>query len=184
VLQGRVSRARLEASGARIAELRAGRVAAAMAPRDADHASGMEAARAAVRIRGTAAVLDRPVVVQLQAPATIAAGAVPWGIVPSLLTANGGEVLGVDHVGARPANLLARAAGRSLIVVVRDAHRHPWMVDLVEALVAARPDTVIIEMGLPVWQPRHTGAYIATYGAARVNAAAALELLSADGVAR
>jgi beta-N-acetylhexosaminidase len=80
--------------------------------------------------------------------------------------------------------LLARAAGRSLIVVVRDAHRHPWMVDLVEALVAARPDTVIIEMGLPVWQPRHTGAYIATYGAARVNAAAALELLSADGVAR
>jgi beta-N-acetylhexosaminidase len=183
VVGGRVSRARLEASGARVAELRAWRIPVAAAPHDADRASGMEAARAAVRIRGAAMALDRPVVVQLQAPATIAAGTVPWGIAPALLTANEGEVLGVDHPGARPADLLARATGRSLVVVVRDAHRHPWMVDLVETLVAARPDTVIIEMGLPVWQPHHPGPYIATYGAARVNAAAALELLSADGVA-
>ena len=48
---------------------------------------------------------------------------------------------------------------------------------MIEALVAARPDTVIVEMGLPVWRPRHPGAYVATYGAARANAAAALELL-------
>jgi beta-N-acetylhexosaminidase len=60
---------------------------------------------------------------------------------------------------------------------VRDAHRHPWAVELVERLVAERSDAVVVEMGLPVWRPGHAGAYLATHGAARANAAAALELL-------
>jgi beta-N-acetylhexosaminidase len=121
------------------------------------------------------------VIVQLQSAATIAAGPVPWGLAPWLPADHGGEVLDVDQAGMRPTDVLAHAWGRSLVVVVRDAHRHPWMVRTIEALVAARPDTVIVEMGLPVWRPRHDGAYIATYGAARANATAALELLSLDG---
>lgn len=184
VQERRISPARLEAAGARIAGLSAGRVTAVTTAGDPDHASGMEAARAAVRIRGTAATLNRPLVVQLHAPATIAAGNVPWGIAPWLPAPHGGDVLGLDHAGAHPADMLARAAGRSLIVVIRDAHRNPWMIDVVEALIDARPDTVIIEMGLPLWQPHHPGAYIATYGAARVNAAAALELLDTDDAPR
>jgi beta-N-acetylhexosaminidase len=184
VQEGRVSAARLEEAGARIAELKATGGRRATAPDAADHASGMDAARAAVRMDGAAAVLDRPVVVQLQAPASIAAGPVPWGIAPSLSARHGGETFDVDHAGTRPADVLARAAGRSLIVVVRDAHRHPWMTTMVEALLDARPDAVIIEMGLPVWRPHHRGAYIATYGAARANAAAALELLGVDGSSR
>jgi beta-N-acetylhexosaminidase len=182
VRQGRVTPSRLDAAAERIARLHAHPVGAApdgAAPDGADAASGIEAARAAVRIRGTMAALVRPLVVELQAPATIAAGAVPWGIGPWLPDGNGAEVVGLDHDGVSPAALLARAAGRSLVVVVRDAHRHPWMVGVVETLINARPDTVVIEMGLPVWQPHHAGPYIATYGAAQANAAAALELLGA-----
>jgi beta-N-acetylhexosaminidase len=43
--------------------------------------------------------------------------------------------------------------GRSLFVVVRDAHRYPTAQDLVRLLLTARPDAVIVEMGLPVWHP-------------------------------
>ncbi|HSK97004.1 MAG TPA: glycoside hydrolase family 3 N-terminal domain-containing protein [Euzebyales bacterium] len=178
VRDGRVSRARLDEAGARIADLKAGTWRASATPAEVDRAWGLDAARAAIRMHGTTAALDRPLVVQLQAAATIAAGPVPWGLAPSLPAEHGGEVLDVDHAGMRPAEVLARAAGRSLVVVVRDAHRHPWMMRMIEALVDARPDTVLIEMGLPVWRPHHRGAYIATYGAARANAAAAAELLA------
>ena len=75
---------------------------------------------------------------------------------------------------------LARAAGRSLIVVVRDAHRHPTARDLATRLLAARPDAVVVEMGLPVWRPPG-GAYVATYGAARTSGLAAAEVLGLDG---
>jgi len=44
-------------------------------------------------------------------------------------------------------------AGRSLVAVVRDAHRDPDARSLVTALLSARPDTVLVEMGLPLWQP-------------------------------
>ena len=70
----------------------------------------------------------------------------------------------------------AQAAGRSLIVVVRDAHRHPAARAVISGLVAARPDTVVVDMGLPLWRPPG-GVHVATYGAARANAQAAAEVL-------
>jgi beta-N-acetylhexosaminidase len=72
--------------------------------------------------------------------------------------------------------VLARAAGRPLVIVVRDAHRHPATRAAIMLLLAARPDAVVVEMGLPVWRPP-SGAYVATYGAARPNAQAAAEIL-------
>ena len=65
-------------------------------------------------------------------------------------------------------------------MVVRDAHRYPAVQAVVSALVAARPDTVVLEMGLPLWVPP-AGVHLATYGAARANAQAAAEVL---GLAR
>jgi hypothetical protein len=41
----------------------------------------------------------------------------------------------------------------------------------------ARPDTVLVEMGLPLWQPPEGACYLATYGASRASARAAAELL-------
>jgi beta-N-acetylhexosaminidase len=80
---------------------------------------------------------------------------------------------------ASAADLLAAAAGRSLVLVVRDAHRSPATQDLVTSVLAGRPDAVVVEMGLPVWRPAEGSfrTYLATYGAARVNAQAAAEVL-------
>ena len=64
-------------------------------------------------------------------------------------------------------------------MVVRDAHRYPAARAVVTRLLTARPDAVVVEMGLPVWRPPG-GAYVATYGAGRGPAAqAAAEAASA-----
>ena len=47
---------------------------------------------------------------------------------------------------------------------------------MVSRLVAARPDSVVVEMGLPVWRPS-ADVYIATYGAALTSGRAAAEIL-------
>ncbi|MGR7001184.1 hypothetical protein ACU686_29220 [Yinghuangia aomiensis] len=42
-----------------------------------------------------------------------------------------------------------RRRGQPLVVVVRDLHRNISAADLLAGIVAARPDTVVVEMGLP-----------------------------------
>ncbi len=80
---------------------------------------------------------------------------------------------------ASAADILAAASGRSLVLVIRDAHRSPATQELVTAVLAERPDAIVVEMGLPVWRPptAAAGTYVATWGAARVNAQAAAEVL-------
>jgi beta-N-acetylhexosaminidase len=80
-----------------------------------------------------------------------------------------------DRVDA--AGILAAATGRSLVAVVRDAHRDEQTRSLVSVLVAARPDLILVEMGLPFWRPPEGTSYLATYGASRASARAAAELL-------
>jgi hypothetical protein len=66
---------------------------------------------------------------------------------------------------------------RALIIVVRDAHRHPAARAAVDRLLSARPDAVVVEMGLPGWRPPAARSYLATYGAARTSGQAAAEIL-------
>jgi beta-N-acetylhexosaminidase len=63
------------------------------------------------------------------------------------------------------------------VAVVRDAHRDEQTRSLVAALLAARPDLILVEMGLPFWRPPEGTSYLATYGASRASAHAAAELL-------
>jgi beta-N-acetylhexosaminidase len=70
-----------------------------------------------------------------------------------------------------------RTPGRSLVAVVRDAHRDANTRSLVSELIAARPDTVLVEMGLPLWQPPQGTSYLTMFGASRASAQAAAELL-------
>ncbi|MFE4719965.1 glycoside hydrolase family 3 protein, partial [Streptomyces sp. NPDC056728] len=73
---------------------------------------------------------------------------------------------------------LAAAGDRRIVAVVRDAHRHAWMAQALDTLLAARPDTVVVEMGVPQAPPR--GAlHVATHGAARVCGLAAAEVIVA-----
>ncbi|MEU7899382.1 glycoside hydrolase family 3 protein [Nonomuraea sp. NPDC049152] len=168
---GRLPLSRLEEAAAHVAELRAWFGSGTAA--DVEEGIGLDAARRAVSVTGATNPLRDPLVIEIDTPPTIAVGDVPWGL--DLPTA---ETVRLKPADADPDTLLRRADGRSLVVVVKDAHRYTDSRDLVTALVSARPDATVIEMGLPIWRP-DSAAYIATYGAARANAQAAVELLTA-----
>jgi beta-N-acetylhexosaminidase len=145
---------------------------------------GLAAARRAVRVSGPRPGLTSPVIVEIEPQENIAAGRFGWGLGP---WAPAGSVRRVDVNpddrrldGPGPggaAGILEAAAGRSLVVVVRDAHRDPAVRSLVSTLLAARPDAVLVEMGLPLWQPPEGTSYLVTYGASRSSAQAAAEVL-------
>ena len=173
VREGRLSDERLEEAAARVTALKAWLAVPRTA--EVDRATGLEAARRAVHVTGSPSVGTRPVIVELRTTSNIAVGPVPWGLSPWAP-----DAVAVDAETADPGDVLARATGRPLVVVVRDAHRYPRHRALVSALLAARPDTVLVEMGLPVWRPEGTvraAAYVATYGATRANARAAAEII-------
>ncbi|WP_181870991.1 glycoside hydrolase family 3 protein [Sphaerisporangium album] len=148
---------------------------------------GLAAARRAIRIAGTdpdgvLPLASAPHVVELAPQMNLAIDKhMPWGV---------GEPLGkllpgttVTRVGEAEARtvledvLLGAAADRPLVVVVRDAHRHAWQTDALVRLLDARPDAVVVEMGLP-GRTDLGAVHIATHGAARVCGQAAAEVLT------
>ncbi|MFI1148632.1 glycoside hydrolase family 3 protein [Streptomyces sp. NPDC020817] len=139
---------------------------------------GLAAARRALVVTGTAGPVTAPYVATLAPVANIAVGdETPWGVAAELAALVPGTVSGVFPEGATAADVLAAAGERTVVLVVRDAHRHPWMAAALEALVEARPQTVVVEMGVPRAEPR--GAlHIATHGASRVCGRAAAELIA------
>ncbi len=174
---GRLSEQRLaEAAGRvdRLAAWRAQRIRSAVA----DRSLGLQAARRAVRADGDVRIGDDAMVVQFNSARSIAAGAVPWGVAQPL-SERGVRVLPVDVNDERldVDALLSHAGGQSLVVAVRDLHRHAWQSELVDVLLARRPDAIVVEMGLPHCRPEGAKAYIATYGAARVCGEAAAEVM-------
>jgi beta-N-acetylhexosaminidase len=106
----------------------------------------------------------------------------PWGLAEPL----GGLLPGTTTVRLTADDIpdavrldevaLAPAVGRPLVLVVRDAHRHPWMSEALRILLHARPDAVVVEMGVPA--VRSGQVYLATYGASRANGQAAAEVLA------
>ncbi|KUJ64362.1 sugar hydrolase [Streptomyces albus subsp. albus] len=151
---------------------------------------GLAAARRALRVTTGSAPhtpARRPVHVAAFTPvANIAVGdETPWGVaaeltrlLPGTTTATyGREEAERTGSAALAARVLDAAGDRPIVAVVRDVHRHPWMSQTLDALVAARPETVVVEMGVP--QARPTGAlHIATHGAARVCGRAAAEVIT------
>jgi beta-N-acetylhexosaminidase len=148
---------------------------------------GLEAARRALRLTRTEAYtpLDGPPFVAAFTPvANIAVGDVtPWGVaaelerlLPGTRTATYRAADAEGDPAALVGRVLAAAGERRVVAVVRDVHRHTWMSDALAAVVAARPDTIVVEMGVPQAAP--TGAlHIATHGAARVCGEAAAEAI-------
>jgi beta-N-acetylhexosaminidase len=177
VRDGTVAGTRLEDAADRVARLRGGlaRTRSLGFPAvDAPDGVGLAAARRAVRTSGPRAALSRPLIIEVEPQENIAAGRFGWGLGP---WAPAGSVRRVNAGDGDAAVILAAAAGRSLVAVVRDAHRDANTRSLVSTLLAARPDTVLVEMGLPRWQPPESISYLATYGASRASAQAAAELL-------
>ncbi|HEV2032937.1 MAG TPA: glycoside hydrolase family 3 N-terminal domain-containing protein [Candidatus Dormibacteraeota bacterium] len=144
----------------------------------ADHIVGLVAARRAIKADGPVRIGDDATVVQVNWSRSIAAGKVSWGMAQPLAR-RGVRVTPVEvHDGqVDVGSLLARGEGQSLVLVVRDLHRHAWQSDLADSLLAQRPDAVVVEMGLPQCRPKGAKAYIATSGAARVCGEAAAEVM-------
>ncbi|MEU0999542.1 glycoside hydrolase family 3 protein [Streptomyces tibetensis] len=130
---------------------------------------------------------EPPYVAALTPVANIAVGdETPWGVAAELVHLLPGTVTGSFSAGDGPEAEAGESAGRAaleaagprrIVAVVRDEHRHPWMASALDTLLAARPDTVVVEMGVPQAAPR--GAlHIATHGAARVCGRAAAEVIA------
>ncbi|MEU8485204.1 glycoside hydrolase family 3 protein [Streptomyces sp. NPDC048641] len=147
-----------------------------------DTGIGLVAARRAVTVtRGeyAAPVTEAPYVVAFTPVANIAVGdETPWGVAAELERLLPGTETGSFSGTDAGAAALAAAGERRIVAVVRDAHRHAWMADSLDALLDARPDTVVVEMGVPQAPPRGS-LHVATHGAARVCGLAAAEVIVA-----
>lgn len=178
VAEGSLSAARLEEAAARTTELRARSASSGgstpVAPPGAT-AIGLAGARRAVEVAGPLPALPDPLIVQVGAAESAAVGEVPWGLAPWFPDTRRIDASSAP-AGQAAGEVAAAARGRGLVAVVRDAHRHPAVRELIAALCRLRPDAVVVEMGLPSWRP-DCRAYIRTFGAARVNAQSAAEVL-------
>lgn len=143
---------------------------------------GLIAARRALRLTGGEVFTpftEPPFVAAFTPVANIAVGdETPWGVAAELVRLLPGTRTG-SFAGEDAGHAALAAAGeRRIVAVVRDEHRHAWMGAALDTLLAARPDTVVVEMGVPQAPPR--GAlHIATHGAARVCGRAAAEVVAA-----
>ncbi|MFY1701497.1 glycoside hydrolase family 3 protein [Micromonospora sp. WMMA1923] len=141
---------------------------------------GLTAARRAVRVTGAPDGLPlagAAHVVEFEPPRNIAIGPeTPWGIGVALAELLPGTRTVRFTEAEVPFDPTAGAAGRPVVLVVRDLHRHRWMGAAVGRALAARPDAVVVELGVPALVVG--GVHLATHGATRVSARAAAELLT------
>jgi beta-N-acetylhexosaminidase len=159
-----VSEGRLREAAGRVS-----RVASWAASVTANGAAGdaaREVARRALEIQGEPQLGPSPLVVELRPHANMAAGEAEHSL---------GDVLAERVPGARSVVVgeSGTAPEHAAIVVVRDAHRYPWMRELTEQLSPA----VVVEIGVPLWRPDGP-AYIATHGGSRVSFEAVAEVVA------
>ena len=72
---------------------------------------------------------------------------------------------------------LSLRGNRRLVVVVRDAHRYDWMREATDSLVSSVPESIVVEVGLPLWRLQSQG-YVATLGGSRVSYEALADVLT------
>jgi beta-N-acetylhexosaminidase len=189
VRSGELPAARLEeAAGrvgalrARLARMRTGGTGQRPGLGPEDGGIGLLAARRALRITGEQPELRDPMVVEVEPLRNVAAGDARWGLGAWVPAGSHRRVAATPDPAQAAAVALKASADRSLVLVVRDAHRSAATRHLVTAVLAERPDTVMVEMGLPYWQPPAGTyqTYLVTFGAAAANARAAAEFLGLD----
>jgi beta-N-acetylhexosaminidase len=160
---------------------------AAAAPSGAELATdsevGLRAARRAVKVTAAAPftpLTEPPYVAAFTPVANFAVGdETPWGVAAELLRLLPGTRTGSFAGDSAGLAALAASGPRRVVAVVRDEHRHPWMSAALDTLLRTRPDTIVVEMGLPQAPPRGA-VHIATHGAARVCGLAAAEVIAGE----
>ncbi|MFE5080919.1 glycoside hydrolase family 3 protein [Streptomyces mirabilis] len=186
VRTGELPEERLADAAERVRALARWTAAASVTPPAAEREPadvGLVAARRALtvtRAPSYEAVGAAPFVAAFTPVANIAVGdETPWGVAAELARLLPGTETGSFAGEGAAAAVLAAAGSRRVVAVVRDEHRHPWMAAALDTLLGERPDTIVVEMGIPQAPPR--GAlHIATHGAARVCGRAAAEVIAGE----
>ena len=174
VRSGRLAEERLEEAAERVAAL--GRWVSPTDAGAADPGVGAEAARRAFETDGDVAIAGPALVLELVPEANIAAGEALHGLAELLPDAVAVRIREAPRdLGA----LIAQHDGRRLVLVVRDAARHPWQEATIAAAAELRSDVIVVETGIPFQWPADV-ASIVTYGAGRANLAAAAEATSPE----
>jgi beta-N-acetylhexosaminidase len=149
-----------------------------------DDCAATDLARRAVLARDVPALGGRPVLIELRTSPNLAVGAAAWnlagpltalGLAPALVV----RMTEADAVtgGGDPVDV-ALAQGGPVVVAGRDVARRPWQRAVWDAVRAARPDAVLVDLGLP--RPADlAGPVVLTGGAGRPNLRAAAEVLVA-----
>lgn len=186
VLSGELSEERLAEAAARVADFaaasavaRATRKAAGDWWRTAGGTPiGLSAARRALRVTGSATLTGPAHVVEFSTDTNLAIdGRTPWGLGGPLRALRPDTTVVRMAEGATVADVLATTDGRIPVLVCRDPHRYPWLEGLLRNVIAARPESIVVEMGVPAGLPIGA-AHIATHGAATVCGQAAAEVLA------
>ncbi|MGA8116862.1 MAG: hypothetical protein WCA46_24775, partial [Actinocatenispora sp.] len=149
------------------------------------------AARAALRTdAGVATLTEPPYVLELSPPRR--GIELTAGSLLAMLAARDPRVTGTRLTSDAPtegdgtagtgpdrdlATALSAAADRPLVVVVRDAHIAPGQRTRLAAVLADRPDAVVVGIGTSGDAGLAPGRYLGTRGGARVNLTAAADLL-------
>jgi len=187
---GQVSQAALEASQARIARMRQQfRIPADTTGKPGQPGStgtrqraaiGLTAARRAVRARGTVALRGPATVVELRPAGNAATGEAYWSLAGSLsshgLVARTIQITSEADISALPD--FPDLPQGPLVLAVRDAYRTPWQREFALKTCAARPDAILVAVGMPDDAGLSQGPFIAAYGAGFVNLQAASDLLA------
>ncbi|MCX4589341.1 glycoside hydrolase family 3 protein [Streptomyces sp. NBC_01549] len=186
VRTGELPEERLADAAERVRALARWTAAASAAPQEAEREPadvGLAAARRALTVTYAPSyepVGAPPFVAAFTPVANIAVGdETPWGVAAELARLLPGTQTGSFAGEGAATEALAAAGPRRVVAVVRDEHRHPWMGTALDTLLRERPDTIVVEMGIPQAPPR--GAlHIATHGAARVCGRAAAEVIAGE----
>jgi beta-N-acetylhexosaminidase len=177
VRSGRLSADRLGEAADAVARL--GRWTPEMSTEAPDDEIGAVAARRALVMHGNVDLDAPPLVVELEPEPMMAAGPATFGLGKAISDRWPESTVVTLYGSANDAGAVLRSAkARPLVLVLRDAGRHPWQQSMASDLLALRPDAVVVETGLPGWLPAGSSASVATHGAGRANLEAAADLLA------
>lgn len=193
VREGALSEERLAEAGGRVEEFASwsGQQFLSVALDGTRSDIGLVAARRAIQVRrrpGAPEVLPIPgeahVVEFSPEMSLVVDSQTPWGLAKPLCRLRPATTsvrlteAEVDYAGqALEHKALIPAAGRALIIVVRDQARHGWMSDAVARLLRDRPDALVVEMGVP-FGGAAGAADLVTHGATKVSGIAAAEVVT------
>lgn len=139
---------------------------------------GLIAARRALRATGDPRLHSPAHVVEFETSTNLAIdNRTPWGIGDPLRLSRPDTTVVRLGEDATLTSVLEGSEGRTPVLVCRDPHRYPWLQALLRKVVESRPESIVVEMGVPAGAPIGAG-HIATHGAATVCARAAVEMLT------